>query len=280
MQNILDIIANSVKIGFYVFFILGVIVVFRYCIRIGYFPAGLDVGNVLLFLLVAICFAIISVVYFLLIGSVSVFLVWLIRGAVNGILSLIRYFTNGKVYRIDRIKVSTGLLIPLGLLTTIIALGVVSVGFTSYVKSTISTIGIISIIIAFLFSSSEGREPIIHTIAWDFQSEEGQRRIYSVGSVLLVMLFVLFVTTDKFFQLSKAALIMTSVSKRHVDVYLDNKMQSMFDNAKTVNKDYLVLNDVEILWTGVGSRSVIEVVIDGKTSKFVVNTDEMLFSYK
>ena len=280
MQKILDIIVNSVKIGFYTFFILGVIVVFRYCIGIGYFPAGLDVGNVLLFLLVAICFAIIFVFSFLLIGSVSVFLVWLIRGAVNRILSLARFFPDIKVYQIRPIKVSTELLILLGFLTTIIASGVVYVGFNSYVISTISTISAISVIIATLLFSSEDREPMIHTIAWDFQSEEGQRRIYSVGSVLLVMLVILFVPTDKFFQLSKTALIMTSVSKMHVDVYLDSNMKSIFGNVKTKNKDYVVLNDVEILWTGVGSKSVIEVEIDGEPRKLVVNTNEMSFSYQ
>ena len=279
MQKILDIVVNSAKIGFHIFFVVGVIVISRYCIGIGYFPAGLDVGDVLLILLVAIFFGLIFVVYFLSICSVSLFLVWCFRCPINWMLSLIRLLPSRKMFQIYQINLPIGILIFGGILIAIFIWVSYVIGLNDYVRETIYTVVGISLSIIFLLLLSEDREPAIHTIAWDYQSREGQQRVNSIVILLICALTIINIPSDRSFQFSRLALIKTSVAKLQAEIYLDRKMESVFNGVGTVNNDYLIIKNADILWTGVGSRSVIEVEINDNPRRFVVNTDEMLFSY-
>ena len=280
MQKTLDLVMKSVAVVFFVFFLVGGIVVFRYCIGIGYLPAGINIGDSLFFLSVAISFAIVFLVYLVLIFSISLFFVWLIRVPLNWILSLAKFISNSNEYQIGRINASIELLFLCGFITAIIAIGLVFIELNDYVISTLTIIGSVSFAIGLCLIESKDREPLKDTIAWDFQSREGRRRISLTGSLLVFMAIILLVPSERFFQLSRLALIQIGVSKRHADVYLDSKIGAEFNGVGTVNDDYTILKDVEILWTGLGSRSVIMVEVNGEPRKIVVNTNDMLFSYK
>ena len=277
MQKILEIVVYSAKIGFYIFLLLGGLVVLRYCIGIGYFPAGIDVGDGLFLLSTAIIFAIIVIVSFLSIIYVSTFIVRLLSYPINWLLSLAGFLLKRKMPQINRIDVAFTL--SGGIVTIFYALLFFSLGLNIVVISMLVFILIFTIAIGLSLLVFENREPLIHTIAWDFQSREGQQRVFSIVIVMFCALSILYVPSKEVFQLSKFALMQIGVVKRHADIYLDRQMEPVFKGAGKVKNGYLIIKDADILWTGVGSRSVIEVEINGKPRKFVLNSNEISFSY-
>lgn len=69
------------------------------------------------------------------------------------------------------------------------------------------------------------------------------------------------------------------ISVKNADLYLDKITEPIFHGVGDVNNDYMILKNVNVLWTGVGSETVIEVKIDNKKRKYVLKTNELSFSY-
>ena len=93
------------------------------------------------------------------------------------------------------------------------------------------------------------------------------------------MLLSPLVFTGSFIHLSKITITSMGISVKNADIYLDQKTESIFGRVDEVNNDYVILKDVKVLWTGVGSGTVIEVEIDNEPRNYRLKTDEILFSY-
>ena len=278
MQKILDMVMKGVTIVFFLFFIVGGIVVLRYCNLIGYFPTGLNVGDSLFFISVAISFSIVYIAYLLFISSVCLFLVWFLFCAVELFSFLSRVMCKTKMPHFDHVK-SRLLFIATFFVTVFFAWLVSELGFNDFVIAMLASIPVISILIGFLLWSPEDSEPLIYAKFWDCQLPHERKRVTVQGIVMLLIFFYPLVFSEAQFQVSKIAFNEIGVAKKHVDIYVDSKMEHVFNRSDAWNDEHFFVENTDILWTGVGSRSVIEVKIDGEPHRFVVNTDELSFSY-
>ena len=280
MKDKSEIILKILVIIFFGIFILGGIIVLRYCIGIGYFPVGISVGDSLFFLSVAISFTIVATVYTASVIFISLFIVWLFMVLMNSLLSCVSSVSKSKLPQINLIDAvhKTALLFG-AVFTVLFFVSVIFVGLNDVILSTIVFIFSITLILGFLLLTFEDKEPKISAIVRIFQLPEERRNAYIKSILLFCMLIILVVPTEQFYHLSKISLIMISVSKRNVDIYLDGKMKPILYGIDPVDNDGFLIENSDILWTGVGSRSVIKVKIDKKTRKIVVNTSDMSFSY-
>ena len=280
MQKTLDMIIKAVTIIFFLFFIVGGIVVLSYCIRIGYFPTGIDVGDSLFFISVALRFTFLYVVFVICISAMSLFLFRFFILIIDKIFLRDETLLKRKVSQIIRFDpVLKPLIIAGGLVTVFFALLFLALGFNNFVISMLASILTISFIIGILLWPPENMEPLINARFRDFQVAEERRRVFAKGIFLISIFFSPMVFSEIYLEVSRLAFLQIGVAKRNADIYLDRKMEPIFDGVGTVSKDYLILKNEEILWTGVGSKSVIQVKIGEKPRKFVVNTNEMSFSY-
>ena len=87
MKELLEISTKLLKFFFLLSFIVGGVIVLTYCIRIGYFPAGIGVGDSLFFIAVAMGFSFIYVVYLGSVSATSLLVVWVLRRPINLVIS-------------------------------------------------------------------------------------------------------------------------------------------------------------------------------------------------
>ena len=87
MNDLLEISTKLLKLLFFMSFFVGGVIVLTYFIRIGYFPAGIGVGDSLFFIAVAMWFSFVYVVYIGCVSAVGLLMVWIFRIPINWILS-------------------------------------------------------------------------------------------------------------------------------------------------------------------------------------------------
>lgn len=282
MNKILDIVEKIFKIVFFISFFVGGIVVLIYCIRIGYMPAGIGVGDSLFFIAIAMWFSFIYVLYFGCISATSLLVVWVVKLPINRIFSLSKALFNCKERRINEFDWSLYPLLLGGLIFALALYKVIDLpelrGFvtsTGYLVVAISVSLVVSLII------HQDLEALFNAIRRNLESLKGCWKRYVMIIPLLVIFFsplVVYPEISK--QMSKAAFGGLGVSVKNAEIYLDRKKEPLFYGGETtVSNDHLILKDVDILWTGVGNGTVIEIKINNEPRKYVLKTSEILFSY-
>lgn len=279
MKDILDIATKLFKIVFYISFIVGGIVVFAYCIRIGYLPRDIGFGDGLFFIAVAMWFSLFYVLYLACISATSLLVVWIVRIPINWVYSLtkVKALFNCEEPRINRFDWSLYLLLVAGAL---FALGLYTLSYyqelRGFVISTAHIVVVFFFITAALLTACRGEEPLINSKLWNLKSQKER-------GIIIVIIFLVFVSpltySEVFHQMSRSVFTQIGLSVKHAEIYLDKEKKPMFNGFGIVKDDYLILKDVNVLWTGVGSETVVEVEINNEPRKYVLKTNELSFSY-
>ena len=203
MQKMLDMIIKGVTIIFFLFFIVGGIVVLSYCITIGYFPTGIDVGDSLFFISVALRFTVLYVVFVIYI-SMSLFLFWFVKLIIDKVFLRGETLLKRKVSQINRFDpVLKPLIIAGGLVTVSFALLFLALGFNDFVISMLASILTISLIIGILIWPPENMEPLITARFRDFQVAEERRRVFAKGIFLISIFFSPMVFSEIYLEVSR-----------------------------------------------------------------------------
>ena len=130
-----------------------------------------------------------------------------------------------------------------------------------------------------LLIACRDEEPFINAKLLNLESlrerQKGNVKIF----LLFFMTFVPLVYSEVSYQVSKIVFTQIGVSVRSAEIYMDKKMESVFYGLGTVKCSYFILKEVNVLWTGVGSGTVVEVEVNNKLRKYVLKTNEITFSY-
>ena len=282
MKELLEISTKLFKFIFFLSFFVGGVIVLTYCIRIGYFPAGIGVGDSLFFIAVAMGFSFIYVLYLGSVSATSLLVVWVFRVPISWVFShsKARVLFDCNEPRINRFDRSSYLLLLGGLL---FALGLYILSYfpeiRDFVISTACLVLIFVFIMVLLLMACRDEEPLINAKLLNLESlKERQRRNVKIF-LLFCMTFVPLVYSEVSYQVSKIVFTQIGVSVKNAEIYMDKKMKPKFYGVGKVKDDYLILEDVKILWTGVGSGTVVEVKVNNKLRKYVLKTNEITFSY-
>ena len=282
MNDLLEISTKLLKFLFFISFLVGGVIVLTYFIRIGYFPAGIGVGDSLFFIAVAMWFSFVYITYIGCLSAACLSMVWIFRIPINWILSLTktRVLFDCDKPRINRFDRSFSLML-LGGLSVVLILLILSFDpeYREFVKSTASSALIFVFIMVLLLASCPDEEPIINAKLLNIESLKERQKRNAKIFLLFCMIFTPLVFSEVHFHLSKIVFARMGVSVKDAEIYIDKKMEAIFYGQGTLADDYFILKEVNVLWTGVGSGTVVEVKVNNKLRKYVLKTNEITYSY-
>ena len=280
MKEKLDITMKSLTVIYLFSFLCGGLVVLCYCLSIDYFPSGVNLGDSLFFISVAIMFSVVYAFYFGFLYGLSLLLVSVIRVPFNMASSLARVRFKKNALQIKKFGSWLALFICLviGLLAISIYLLIFSSGNLDFARAIRWSILFVSLALILLLLYSEDIEPHINAKMWGSETPHEQRRGIVKIIFILFMLLSPLVLTGSFIHLTKMTITSMGISVKNADIYFDTNV-SKFDSADAKNNDYPSFNNVTILWTGIGDGTVVEVKVNDKLRRYVLKTNEITFSY-
>ena len=197
----------------------------------------------------------------------------------NKVSSLAKVRFNKNVPQIKKIDSSLELFIYLliGLIALLLYIIIYFSGNQDFASAIAWSVLFVSLMLGLLLLYPENIEPHINAKMWNFDTPLERRRGITKNSFILFMLLSPLVMAGVFIHLSEMTITQMGISVNNADIYMEKKVEPLFSGAREVNKDYLILRDVNILWTGVGSETVVEVEINNEPRKYVLKTNELSF---
>ena len=276
MDRILE---RSIKIAsliFLLFFVMGGIVSLRYCININFFPSGISIVDSLFFLAASIMFFVNYGGLSFLAMLLGLLILFIMRPLLNSMLS--RWGPNDSRC-ITPIHSSISAGIPAGLITIIALVFFYIKDETTFEMLLFSSILCFPILLI-LHTSKNHNPPLINIrIFNNGNPHERNPRIAKIALLSSLMLIPLI--SGGFLVASRMTISSMGIAIKHADVYIDKQLLPMFNDIKfEEHNDVIEIKDVNVLWNGVGNRTLIEVNVENHTRKKIVDSSKITFSYK
>lgn len=273
MKERLDLIMKALTIAFFSFFVVGGVVVLRYCLSINYYPKGVSITDGIFF----ICVAIVFLMYFMFFSLVHFSIGLLVYKS-------IRSFINFSMRFLPREKPSHLIDIAKEYKTVLIfgAISILSLPIFYFYNQFIATDIIQSsfsslVLIVFLHFCTPKNSALISTPLTDLNSEEGDNKVRVKILFLSLIVFCPLIITSALFNLSVMTMKNIGIASENVNVMVSNEVCNILAQGCS-DTGYSEVKNVTVLWSAVGQGTVIQLPNEERTI-YVLNDDDVYRSY-
>ncbi|MCD8522783.1 MAG: hypothetical protein LRY66_03285 [Saccharospirillaceae bacterium] len=290
LTDIPDLATKILALLFFIGLLFGGIVMFRYCLHIGYYPSGVSVSDSLFLISASLMFLIIYGCYLGLSFGLACMFLMIIKRPYNWSADVVRRWFQVDPLRIEKIDPSVSAFAPLGLLSTLLLVLLYALGHPLAIAATFTVLlhGFLLLLLSSV--TLESPEPLMDAVVVVGDPKSKRRVAVKWGMISFVIVLPL-VLSGAFNFLSQMTMQSIGVRIERVEVGLSGKSAAFVRQAISESDaepkgqgnpaadELLLLKNAEVLWTGVGSHTAVRFRDLNEEDFFIFPNKEVLMRH-